>query len=67
MDIYDVLYVYIHMSYLSYIYVYVDAHVHVLTLSYVYVNEVMQFRSIFWMTSVFELIIIHVRKCLNHY
>ena len=43
MDIYDVLYVYIDTSYLSYIYGYVDAHAHVLTLSYVYVDECMLF------------------------
>ena len=55
MNIYDVLYVYIDTSDLSYISVYVDVHVHVLTLSYVYVDEVMQFRSMFWMTKCFGI------------
>ena len=52
------------MSYLSFLCVYVVVFVHVLTLSSIYVDEVMQFRSLFWMTSVLELPIIRVKKIM---
>ena len=62
--LYVVLYVYIDTSYVSYLYVYADVHLHILTLSYVYVYKVMQFMSMFYMTIVLELIIIHIKKIL---